>query len=101
MPQGASLNLPAFLSSKDKFTKEEAIFSRKIARSRIHVERAIERVRNYRIVEKISTNLRPFSSLIIQVCCALVNLQTPIISGVINAENNDVSREKPVTLSFI
>jgi len=44
MPQGVSLSLPAFLSSKDKFTKEEAIFSRKIARSRIHVERAIERV---------------------------------------------------------
>jgi len=88
MPQGVSLSLPAFLSSKDKFTKEEAIFSRKVARSRIHVE-------------KISTNLRPFSSLIIQVCCALVNLQTPIISGVINAENDDMSGEMPVTLSFI
>ena len=86
MLQGVSLNLPAFLASKSKLTKAEAVFSRKIARSRIHVERAIERMRNYGILESFQTNLRPFASKIVQVCAALVNLQSPVISGVLNQE---------------
>ncbi len=84
LPQGVLLNLPAFLSSKKQFTKAEAIFSRKIAKSRIHVERAIERLRNYKIIETISTNLKPFSTLLVRACSALANLQSPIISGVFN-----------------
>ncbi len=42
MPKNVFLNLPAFLSGKIQFSKIEAIFSRKIAGCRIHVERAIE-----------------------------------------------------------
>ena len=99
LPQGVSLNLPAFLCSKEKLTKEEAIFSRKISQCRIHVERAIERLRNFRILEKFSTNLRPFSTKLVQVCAALVNLQTPIIKGVINyADNDSLDDEESVVL---
>ena len=74
MPQGTFLNLPAFLSGKAKFTKEEAVFSRNISRARIHVERAIERLRNYTIIQTLTTNMRPLASVIVQVCAALVNL---------------------------
>ena len=56
MPQGTFLNLPAFLSGKAKFTKEEAVFSRNISRARIHVERAIQRLRNYTIIQTLTTN---------------------------------------------
>ena len=94
LPRGVFLNVPAFLSSKGKLTKEEAIFSRKISQCRIHVERAIERLRNFRILDKISTNLRPFSSILVQVCAALVNLQTPIIKGVIKYTDDNLVNDE-------
>ena len=91
IPQGVFLNLPAFLRGKDKFTRAEAIFSRKIARSRIHVERAIERLRNYKILEKISARQRWYCDIIVQVCSALVNLQSPIIESIFDLEGeNDI-----------
>ena len=48
------LNLPAFLAGKNQLTKSESIFSRKIAGCRIHVDRALERSRNYKIVDLIT-----------------------------------------------
>ena len=60
LPNNIYLNLPAFLSGKTQFTKNEAIFSRKIAGCRIHVERAIERLRNYKILDNTDSRLRPF-----------------------------------------
>ena len=82
LPQGVLLNLPAFLRGKKQLTKEEAVFSHKLSRSRIHVERAIERLRNFRIVDKLPAKQRLFISLVVQVCSALVNLQSPIIAGI-------------------
>ncbi len=83
LPKNVFLNLPAFLSGKTKFSKQEAVFSRKIAGCRIHVERAIERLRNYKILEYINAPLRPFVDKIVQVCAVLVNMQSPIIAGVL------------------
>ena len=91
IPKDVFLNLPAFLRGKDKFTRAEAIFSREIARSRIHVERAIERLRNYRILDKISARQRSYCDVIVQVCSALVNLQSPIIGHIFEGE-----REKDI-----
>ena len=91
IPQGVFLNLPAFLRGKSKFSKAEAIFSTKIARSRIHVERAIERLRNYNVLKKISAHERCFADKLVQVCAALVNFQSPIIGKIFeNEEENDV-----------
>ena len=94
MPKGVCLNLPPFLSGKAHLSKEEAIFCKKIASQRIHVERAIERLRNYKILNLISAKLRPFSDILVQSCAALVNLQTPIISGVFDKYCSDVSKMK-------
>ena len=90
MPHGVFLNLPAFLRGKKQFTK--AIFSRKIARSRIHVERAIERMRNYAILTKVAAKERWYCDVIVQVCGALVNMQSPLIQGVfeIDSGNKDI-----------
>ena len=88
MPRGVFLNLPSFLTGKARFTKAEAIFSRKIARSRIHVERAIERLRNYRILNSISANQRPIASKLVQVCASLVNLQSPVLYGIFKGQND-------------
>ena len=43
------------------------------------MERAIERLRNNKILDLISQPLQPFADKIIQVCAVLVNFQSPII----------------------
>ena len=82
------LKSPCLFPGKQQFTKAGAIFSRKIARSRIHVERAIERIRNYTILDKISFRQRLHCNMIVQVCAALVNLQSPIIDGIFDTEKD-------------
>ena len=44
-PLNCSLNIPPFLSEKVQFTKEDVEMTQRIAKLRIHVERAIRRVR--------------------------------------------------------
>lgn len=82
LPQGVNLNLPPFLSSKSKFTAEEAKMCYKIARARVHVERANERIKNFSILSHIPAAYRPLSTKIFQVCCCLVNLQAPLLKEV-------------------
>ena len=94
LPKNVFLNMPAFLSGKTKFTKEEAVYSRKLSRCRIHVERAIERLRNYKILGYINGHLRPFTDIIVQVCAALVNLQTPIIAGIFQEYQAGITSSK-------
>ena len=79
LPLGVSLNIPPFLRGKDHFTKQEAELCFKIAKARIHVERANERIKNFAILNHIPAHLRPHASKIFQVCCCLVNLQAPLI----------------------
>ena len=90
LPKNIFLNLPAFLCGKTQFTKEEAVFSRKIAGCRIHVERAIYRLRSYKILDYVNIPLRPFIDKITQVCAVLVNLQSPIIANVFENYNKSV-----------
>jgi len=90
LPKNIFLNLPAFLSGKTQFTKEEAIFSRKVAGCRIHVERAIQRLKTYKILDYVNTPLRPFIDKIVQVCAVLVNLQSPIIANIFHNYNKSV-----------
>ena len=82
LPEGVSLNIPPFLSGKSQFTPEEAALCRKIARARIHVERANERIKNFKILDHISNKYRSISSKLFQVCCALTNLQAPLIKEI-------------------
>lgn len=82
LPAGVSLNIPPFLSSKGHFTKEEAELCFKIGRSRIHVERANERIKNYDILNHIPAQYRHLSTKIFQLCCCLVNLQAPLLKEI-------------------
>ncbi|XP_071094786.1 putative nuclease HARBI1 [Haliotis cracherodii] len=92
LTQGVHVNIPPFLSGKSQFTPEEAKICYKVARARIHVERANERIKKFDILNHVPANYRPISPKIFQVCCALINLQAPLIKEV--AENI-----KPKTLS--
>ena len=52
MPPGVSLNVPPFLKIR-RFTKEESQLTTTIARARIHVERAIARIKQHEILSFI------------------------------------------------
>lgn len=81
MPAGVSLNIPPFLY-RPQFTKQQVLQTREIARARIHVERAIQRLKSFKILNLIPNHLRPFASMVFQVCGALTLLQRPIIAEV-------------------
>ena len=49
VPKRVVLNVPSFLKEKDRLSLEEEAETRRIASVRIHVERAIECVKNYHI----------------------------------------------------
>ncbi len=52
MPEGVTLNIPAFMDKKEQLDKEDEIMTRKIASVRVHVERAISRIKNFRILHQ-------------------------------------------------
>ena len=84
------LVMPPLLQGKGEFSKEETEKTYNIARVRIHVERIMQRLSVFRILDKIPKYL--FSSVddITQVCCVLVNLQQPIIS---NSDNTNAGEK--------
>jgi len=81
LPPGVSLNVPPFLKH-GKFTREEARLTTTIARARIHVERAIARIKNHSILAFIPAHYRNMASKIFQVCACLVNMQAPLLKEV-------------------
>ncbi|XP_061170365.1 uncharacterized protein LOC133179685 [Saccostrea echinata] len=91
LPAGVSLNIPPFLSSKSHFTREEAKLCYKIGRSRIHVERANERIKNYEILSHVPSQYRHMTTKIFQLCCCLVNLQAPLLKEI--ADKYEVGQE--------
>ena len=48
-PLKVQLNIPAFLGRRDQLSEEEVLNSKTIASVRIHVERAIERVKKFKL----------------------------------------------------
>ncbi|KAJ8720791.1 hypothetical protein PYW08_006256 [Mythimna loreyi] len=72
--------MPPFLSKQNEFSQEETERTYDIARVRIHVERIMQRLRIYRVLDKIPHNLFNYIDDIVHVCCVLVNLQPPIFS---------------------
>ena len=95
LPAGVSLNIPPFLRGKAHFTKQEADLCFKIAKARIHVERANERIKNFGILDHIPAHLRPLSTKIFQVCCCLVNLQDPLIKEIADKYNMELQPKMP------
>ena len=81
LPEGVHLNIPPRLMHP-QFTPSENRLTTDIARARIHVERAIERIKGYRILAHVPHHLKSCVTTIFQTCSWLVNLQKPIISEV-------------------
>ena len=91
---GASLNIPVFLGGRDYFTKVEVKASRTIAPVRIHVRRAIQRIKTYSIIRnEIPLTLQGSINQIWTVICSLTNLAPPLI--------DESNKKRKLTLALL
>ena len=78
LPQGVTVNIPAF-STNPQFTCEQVGQNKAISSVRIHVERAIQRIKLFQVMQTIPHDFRSLSTKLFRVACCLVNLQKPIL----------------------
>lgn len=82
LERGIELIRPHFLRRKTKFSKQEAKVNDEIAKARIHVERVIQRLKQFKIFnQKISRNMLPYMSSIAKIISCLVNIGSPILAN--------------------
>ena len=80
LPHGVSLNIPPFKGNRKQLSAPEVEETARIASVRIHVERAIGRVKNYHILDgTMSLSLQPVLNQIFSVCCLLTNFQPYLV----------------------
>ena len=78
---GVGLNIPPFVGSRSQQNPSKVIATQEIASERIHVERAINKIKNFQIFNQIiPLSLVGSLNQMWTVCGMLTNLQTPIIS---------------------
>ena len=74
LPVGVTLNIPPFKGSRSQLTPAESEETAQIAAVRIHVERAIGRIKNYHILNGVlPLSLCPLTNQIFTVCSLLTN----------------------------
>ena len=79
-PLNIHLNIPSFLGGRAQLTAAEVKESQTIASVRIHVERAIQRVKKFRILRNvIPLTLHGSVNQIWTICCLLCNFLPPLI----------------------
>ncbi|XP_034238939.1 uncharacterized protein LOC117643890 [Thrips palmi] len=72
---------PPFLRRKICFPRPESFQCSNIARARVHVERSIQRIREYHLLRnKLPWRLVPYFDDVVLIVCALVNLGAPILA---------------------
>ena len=78
-PLGVKVNIPPFLKGKIQLDEDERIETRRIASLRIHVERAMERIKNFHIFDRVlPSSLTDVSEQMFFVCAALSNFLPPL-----------------------
>lgn len=81
LPPGVSLNIPPFLGNKGQTSPEEVALTQTIASLRIHVERAINKLKNFHIWDSVvSFTLFGVVNQMWGVCAMLCSFQNSIIS---------------------
>ena len=81
-PKGVNLNIPPFLGKRKQLTSREVTETRRIAELCIHMERAIGRIKSYRILQGVMP-LSPASQAndIFTVCAFLTNFLPPVVNS--------------------
>ena len=79
-PLGIKLNIPPFLDGREQLKAEEVQQGRSIASIRIHVERAIGRMKNFTILKDVfPINMARIANQIVSVCAWLTNFFPPLV----------------------
>ena len=80
-PLGVKLTIPDFKGQgRAQLSKSEGKRSEKIAEAQIHVERAIQRIKWYHILDReLRLTMASLADQIFTVCAYLVNFQTPFL----------------------
>ena len=79
-PIGVRLNIPPFRRGERVFTPDDVIKTKKIAAVRIHVERAINRIKEFSLVGRVIPNsLWDTAEQVIHVCAYRTNCQPALV----------------------
>ena len=82
MPLGISLNIPSFPREKDHLSIDEETETRRISSVWIHVERAISRIKTFKILKTLyPITLSSDLNKIWVVCSCLTNFLPPLINN--------------------
>lgn len=82
LPVGTFLNIPPFLKNHASLTLEEETETRRIASVRVHVERAIRRIKTFRILKTVfPISMSADLNKIWVVCAYLTNFLPPLINS--------------------
>lgn len=80
-PKGVELIMPPFKKKNRQLSKREVNQTRAIANLRIHVERQMERIKNFKILQGIMPiTMAPQVSKIWKICVRLTNLQPQLVA---------------------
>ena len=74
------LNIPPYLSGRPQLDEHELVETRRIASLRIHVERAIERIKNYHFFDRpVPSTLVSITDQACFVCAVVTNFYPPLV----------------------
>ncbi|XP_069122148.1 uncharacterized protein [Argopecten irradians] len=78
---GVKLLMPSFKGQdRPQLTSDESLTSEKVSKTRIHIERAIQRIKTYHILDgELKLSMKDIAEQVLTVCAYLVNFQSPII----------------------
>ena len=77
--KGATLNIPPFSFGK-QMSRNATTKTRRIARARIHVERAIGRLKSFTLLQRtIPLRMKPIYNEVVKVCAILCNLDDQLV----------------------
>ena len=78
--KSVTLNIPPKLTdSSGQFSEDDRVKTRRIASVRIHVERAIGRVKNFKILESIPNSMHNMANQIFFVCALLTDFHPTLV----------------------
>ncbi len=79
-PLDIKLNIPPFMDGRQQLPASEVLRGRKIASVRIHVERAIGRIKNYSILKgTLPLSMARLANQIVCICAWLTNFQPSLV----------------------
>ena len=83
--KGIGLRIPSFLGSdRAQLSAKEVTQARRIAEARIHVERAIQRIKEFKMLQgEVDIALVHILEQIFQVCAFMTSFQCPIVKDVV------------------